>query len=182
MPTKDEVVKALLCGASKKEKDLCERSKREFGCTRCIKTYMHDTIDLIEQQERQIQQLTEALLLANANFEHAKRERDAAIADLYKAKSCDTCAKQYKDDCLLEECMDPCSTFAEGYVPYKWHRVEDKMPERFVSVLGYVPDQTPFPTVRECWYVGDSGWYFPALMEMCQITHWAEMPEFEEEV
>ena len=77
--------------------------------------------------------------------------------------------------------MDHFSTFAEGYLTYKWHRVEDKMPERFVSVLGYVPDQTPFPTVRECWYVGDSGWYFPALMEMGQITHWAEMPEFEEE-
>nr|DAV98133.1 MAG TPA: hypothetical protein [Caudoviricetes sp.] len=49
----------------------------------------------------------------------------------------------------------------------QWYRVEDKMPERFVSVLGYMPDQAPFPTVRECWYVGDSaGWCCPALMEM----------------
>lgn len=63
----------------------------------------------------------------------------------------------------------------------QWHRVEDKMPERFVSVLGYMPDQAPYPPVRECWYVGDSGWYCPTLMEMGQITHWAEMPEFEEE-
>ena len=63
----------------------------------------------------------------------------------------------------------------------QWYKVEDKMPERFVSVLGCMPDQAPFPTVRECWYVGDSDWYVPALMEMCQITHWAEMPEFEEE-
>lgn len=42
----------------------------------------------------------------------------------------------------------------------QWYKVEDKMPERFVSVLGYVPDQTPFPTVRECWYVGDSAGIF----------------------
>ena len=106
MPTRDEIVRALLCRASKKEKDLCERFKREFGCTRCIKTYMHDAIDLIEQQAEEIELL--------------KRERDAAIADLYKAKACGTCAKQYKDDCLLEECMEPCSTFAEGGVPYEW--------------------------------------------------------------
>lgn len=25
----------------------------------------------------------------------------------------------------------------------QWYKVEDKMPERFVSVLGYVPDQPP---------------------------------------
>lgn len=53
-------------------------------------------------------------------------ERDAAIADLYKAKSCNTCAKQYKDDCLLEECMEPCSAFAEGEVPYKWRGAGSK--------------------------------------------------------
>ena len=42
----------------------------------------------------------------------------------------------------------------------QWYKVEDKMPERFVSVLGYMPDQAPFPTVRECWYVGDRAGIF----------------------
>lgn len=75
MPTKDEIVKALLCRASKKEKDLCERFKREFGCTRCIKTYMHDAIDLIEQQAEEIELL--------------KRQRDAAVKDLAIANKCE---------------------------------------------------------------------------------------------
>ena len=112
MPNRDEIVKALLCRASKKEKDLCERYRRESGCTRCINTYMHDTIDLIEQQAKEIEQL--------------RAERDAAIADLYRAKPCETCAKQYKDDCLLEECMEPCNTFAGGDVPYEWRGLGDK--------------------------------------------------------
>lgn len=68
-----------------------------------------------------VDRLPESVRQAN-EIVRLKRDRDAAIADLYKAKSCNTCAKQYKDDFLLEECMEPCSAFAEGEVPYKWRR------------------------------------------------------------
>ena len=121
MPTREEIVKALRCTGER----ACAGCAYD-GSPYCVIESGHDAADLIEKQARQIKQLTESLLLANVNFEHAKHERDAAIADLYKAKSCNTCAKQYKDDCLLEECMEPCSTFAEGSVPYKWRGVKEE--------------------------------------------------------
>lgn len=70
--------------------------------------------------------LDELLEATIEEIEQLGAERDAAVADLYKAKSCNTCAKQYKDDCLLEECMEPCSAFAEGSVPYEWCGTGDK--------------------------------------------------------
>lgn len=122
MPTRDEIVKALRCDCT--DCACCLYCDDEGHCR---SDYLYsDVADLIEQQARQIKQLTESLLLANVNFEHAKHERDAAIADLYKAKSCATCARQYKDDCLLEECMEPCIAFAEGEVPYKWRGVKEE--------------------------------------------------------
>ena len=96
-----------------------------------------DAADLIERQAKEIasyQQVKKALL-HDVGFEslgelleaytQVKCERDAAIADLYRAKPCETCAKQYKDDCLLEGCMDPCSTFAGGDLPYEWRGLGD---------------------------------------------------------
>lgn len=47
-------------------------------------------------------------------------ERDAAVKDLYTIRDCSTCALQYTDKCLLEDCMDPCCSFGSGDVPYKW--------------------------------------------------------------
>lgn len=116
MPTREEIVKAL-------------RGEQELVCFDPLSGKMRDpryltdmnrnsyilyggAADLIERQAKVIERL--------------KSERDAAIADLYKAKSCNTCAKQYKDDCLLEECMEPCSAFAEGEVPYKWRGVKEE--------------------------------------------------------
>ena len=87
------------------------RTWRKLTETELLKREWYAT-DLIERQAKEIERL--------------KHDRDAAIADLYKAKSCNTCAKQYKDDCLLEECMEPCSAFAEGSVPYKWRGVEEE--------------------------------------------------------
>ena len=58
--------------------------------------------------------------IAATRLEKLERELAAAKADLYAVKACSTCALQFTDDCLLEECMDACSSFAEGDVPYKW--------------------------------------------------------------
>ena len=61
----------------------------------------------------------------------------------------------------------------------EWVSVKDKMPEPFVSVLGYMPDAAPFPEVRECYCTGDSDkkFFVPALSERHEISYWAELPE-----
>ena len=57
----------------------------------------------------------------------------------------------------------------------------DNLPPNFVSVLGYMPDETPFPTVRECYTVGNV-FYFPALQDIRPVSHWCEMPTRKKEV
>lgn len=69
-------------------------------------TFACDLLDKINKVEREL--------------ERVKAERDAAVRDLYIAKDCNTCALRFTDDCLLEECMDSCDSFAYGDVPYKW--------------------------------------------------------------
>lgn len=58
-------------------------------------------------------------------LERVTRERDAAIADLYAARSCKTCALLFTDDCLLEECFDPCSAVLCKNTPYKWRGIQE---------------------------------------------------------
>ena len=64
------------------------------------------------------------ILVLEENLKQVTAERDAAVRDLYIAKDCNTCALRFTDNCLLEECMDPCNSFAYGNVPYKWRGLE----------------------------------------------------------
>lgn len=59
----------------------------------------------------------------------------------------------------------------------KWINITKEKPPLFLSVLGYMPDLDPFPTVRECYYVGGELFFIPALSETRPIKSWAEMPE-----
>lgn len=58
----------------------------------------------------------------------------------------------------------------------EWISVKDRLPEEFVSVLGAMKDEEPFPPVRECYRIGEA-FFFPALRGCGLVTHWAEMPE-----
>ena len=58
----------------------------------------------------------------------------------------------------------------------KWIPVEDRLPDQFVSVLGYMTDAGNFPPVRECYLVGKA-FYFPALCDVHPVTHWMPLPE-----
>ena len=60
--------------------------------------------------------------------------------------------------------------------PTQWIPVEERMPENFVSVLGHIKDAGPFPSVRECYTVGNA-FYFPALQDAYHVSHWMPMPE-----
>ena len=61
----------------------------------------------------------------------------------------------------------------------KWIPSSEQLPKNFISVLGYVPSLAPFPTVRECYTIGEH-FFFPALNGMYSakaVTHWQPMPD-----
>ena len=76
--TEKEIVQALRCCATRKEKEKCEmRRKNELGCLRCFSRSQEAAANVIER-----------LTAENAK---AEAERDAALADLADARSCKTC-------------------------------------------------------------------------------------------
>ena len=58
-----------------------------------------------------------------------------------------------------------------------WISVEDRLPEPFVSVLGFMTDAGEFPPVRECYSLGGKAFFFPALEDRHPVSHWMPMPE-----
>lgn len=57
-----------------------------------------------------------------------------------------------------------------------WISVKDRLPNEWVSVLGYMTDAGEFPPVRECYLVGKN-FLFPALQEFHPVSHWQPLPE-----
>ena len=58
----------------------------------------------------------------------------------------------------------------------EWISVDERLPENFISVLGRMTDAGEFPTVRECYTVGNV-FFFPALGDIHPVSHWCEMPQ-----
>lgn len=63
-----------------------------------------------------------------------------------------------------------------GVTVQEWISVNDRLPQNFVSVLGYITDAGEFPPVRECYTVGNV-FFFPALGDIHPVSHWCEMPQ-----
>ena len=63
-----------------------------------------------------------------------------------------------------------------GVTVQEWVSVKDRLPQNFVSVLGYMTDAGEFPPVRECYTVGNV-FFFPALGDIHPVSHWREMPQ-----
>ena len=63
-----------------------------------------------------------------------------------------------------------------GVTVHEWIPVAERLPENFISVLGYMTDAEEFPPVRECYTVGNA-FFFPALGDVHPVSHWCEMPE-----
>ena len=65
---------------------------------------------------------------------------------------------------------------SNGVTVQEWISVDERIPENFISVLGYMTDAGEFPPVRECYTVGNA-FFFPALGDVHPVSHWCEMPE-----
>ena len=63
-----------------------------------------------------------------------------------------------------------------GVTVQEWISVDERLPENFISVLGYMTDSGEFPPVRECYTVGNA-FFFPALGDVHPVSHWLEMPQ-----
>ena len=63
-----------------------------------------------------------------------------------------------------------------GVTVQEWISVDERLPQNFVSVLGYMTDAGEFPPVRECYTVGNA-FFFPALGDIHPVSHWREMPK-----
>ena len=59
-----------------------------------------------------------------------------------------------------------------------WHDAQSYPPPEYVSVIGHIPSQAPFPTSRECFVTPKGTWFCQALHEECEVTNWAEMPKY----
>ena len=64
----------------------------------------------------------------------------------------------------------------DGVTVQEWISVKDRLPDNFISVLGYMKDAGEFPPVRECYTVGNA-FFFPALGDVHPVSHWCEMPQ-----
>lgn len=61
----------------------------------------------------------------------------------------------------------------------KWYVTEKKKPDPFVSVLVHMPNEAPLPQVHEGYMADTVIWYANGyFMESSEITHWADMPDF----
>ena len=65
---------------------------------------------------------------------------------------------------------------ANGVTVHEWISVDERLPENFISVLGYMTDAGEFPPVRECYTVGNA-FFFPALGDVHPVSHWCEIPQ-----
>ena len=59
-----------------------------------------------------------------------------------------------------------------------WHDAPSDPPPEYVSVIGHIPSQDPFPTSRECFVTPKGTWFCHALSEECEVTNWAVMPKY----
>ena len=65
---------------------------------------------------------------------------------------------------------------ANGVTVQEWISVDERIPQNFVSVLGYMTDAGEFPPVRECYTVVNE-FFFPALGDVHPVSHWCELPQ-----
>jgi hypothetical protein len=84
---------------------------------------------------------------------------------------------------LIQALTDAYRFWQEGYQvgvmqPPEWISVEERLPEPFVSVLVYMPEERPLPTVHEGFLAREGMWYANHFdREPMEITHWMPLPK-----
>ena len=68
-----------------------------------------------------------------------------------------------------------------GVTVQEWVSVDERLPQNFISVLGYMTDAGEFPPVRECYTVGNA-FFFPALGDVHPVSHWCEIPQLQSRI
>ena len=81
-----------------------------------------------------------------------------------------------KGDPAEEVGLDALAIAISALEKTKWISVDERLPEEYISVLGYMTDAGKFPPVRECYRVGNA-FFFPALKENNPISYWCEIPQ-----
>jgi hypothetical protein len=67
---------------------------------------------------------------------------------------------------------------ANGVTVQEWISVKDDKPKPFISVLVYMPDELPFPTVREGYVSSDGTWVAGGFKrEPGEVVKWKPMVE-----
>ena len=102
--------------------------------------------------------------------------REKLVELIYRAHHNASCVIDYGGsewEALEEEAR---YLLANGVTVQEWISVKERLPENFISVLGYMTDAGEFPPVRECYTVGNA-FFFPALGDVHQVSHWCEMPK-----
>ena len=98
--------------------------------------------------------------------------REKLVELIAKAKY--ICANDYSDHTEDEYIAD--TLLDNGVTVQEWISVDERLPENFIRVLGYMTDAGEFPPVRECYTVGNA-FFFPALGDVHPVSHWCEMPQ-----
>lgn len=66
---------------------------------------------------------------------------------------------------------------ANGVTFQKWIPVTERLPEDFVSVIIYVPSESPLPMVKEAYRANE---FWATKMQIFsdeEVTHWMPLPE-----
>lgn len=87
-----------------------------------------------------------------------------------------TISNQMVADKVVEKFAD--YLIAHGVTVQEWIPVTERLPEKpWVSVLVHMPDEKPFPTVREGFISSDGIWHSALYnREPDEVTHWMPMP------
>lgn len=99
-----------------------------------------------------------------AYIQQLERERDAAV------ERCIVADEDYADLYWETKRMETAAP--------KWISVKERLPRAFYSVLVYIPEEAPMPTVHEGYMTDNGRWISTVYVrEFEKVTHWMPLPE-----